>query len=58
MSENIGETGTPEPQRTDDGGQDQAPEAPLQFRTPVYETFEKGAETGGIETKESRQDDD
>ena len=41
MSENNGKTGTPEPQRTDAGGQDQAPEAPLQFRTPVYETLRR-----------------
>jgi hypothetical protein len=56
MSENNGETVAPEPQRTDGGEQDQAPEAPLQFRTPVYETFEKGAETGGIETKAGCRD--
>lgn len=50
MSENTPESS--DPQRS-------APEPPpIEVRTPVYETFEKGAETGGYETKESRRDDE
>lgn len=51
MSENAPESSEPQRRETSEP-------PPIEVRTPVYETFEKGAETGGNETKKSRRDDE